>query len=138
MIDATPETAPARPARAPRRSPNELTFTLEEAFVEAAAAGEPEWLAADRRAAFERYQALPIETNQLYTTYVDLRTADLSAVRPWDEPPGAPDLASGALPEGAAGFAGFHDDGGIEALVLDDATRDAGVILDSLGALVRR
>ena len=137
MIDATPETTPVRPARAPRRSPNELTFTLDEAFVEAAAAREPAWLAADRRSAFERYQALPIETNQLYTTYVDLRTADLSAVAPWDEPAGAPDHASGALPEGAAGFADFHDDG-IAALVLDDATRDAGVILDSLGGLVRR
>src|SRR5204863_1271083 len=47
--------APARPARAPRRGPNELTFTLDEAFVEARAASEPDWLAADRRAAFERY-----------------------------------------------------------------------------------
>jgi Fe-S cluster assembly scaffold protein SufB len=143
VIDATPETAPAapdapaRPARAPRRSPTELTFTLDEAFVEAAAAGEPDWLAADRRAAFERYRSLPIETNQLYTTYVDLRTADLGAVAPWSEPAGAPDETSLALPDGAAGFAAFRDDR-VDALALDDEARAAGVVLDSLGGLVGR
>jgi Fe-S cluster assembly scaffold protein SufB len=139
VIDATPETtaaAPARPARAPRRSPSELTFTLDEAFVEGAAAGEPDWLAADRRAAFERYQALPVETNQLYTTYVDLRTADLAAVTPW-EAPGAPDGPSLALPEGAAGFAALSEDR-VDARILDDEARTAGVVLDSLGGLVAR
>ncbi len=141
MIDATPEAtavpATARPARAPRRSPNELTFTLDQAFVEACAAGEPEWLAADRRAAFGRYADLPIETNQLYTTYVDLRTADLSAVTPWDEPAGAPAESSIALPDGAAGYAAFRDDA-VDALSLDDEARAAGVVLDTLGGLVER
>jgi Fe-S cluster assembly scaffold protein SufB len=142
VIDATPEAtpaadAPARPARAPRRSPNELTFTLDEAFVEEAAAGEPDWLAADRRAAFARYRALPIETNQLYTTYVDLRTADLGGVTPWDEPAAAPRGASQAMPDGAAGFAAFRDDR-LDALTLDDAGRAAGIVLDSLGGLIAR
>ena len=140
MMDATPgaeAAAPARPARAPRRTPNELTFTLDGALVEAVAAGEPDWLAADRRAAFARYRALPIETNQLYTTYVDLRTADLAAVTPWEAPAAAPVGVSAALPEGAAGFAGFSEDR-VEALVLDDETRASGVILDSLGGLIGR
>jgi Fe-S cluster assembly scaffold protein SufB len=139
VIDATPETpaAPARPARAPRRSPNELTFTLDEAFVEARAAGEPDWLGADRRAAFERYRDLPIETNQLYTTYVDLRAADLSAVTPWDAPAAAPDGPSLALPDGAAGFAAIRDDR-VDAIALDDDARAAGVVLDSLAGLIGR
>ncbi len=140
MIDATPEStpaAPARPARPPRRSPNELTFTLDDAFVEAATAGEPDWLAADRRAAFERYRALPIETNQLYTTYVDLRTADLSGVTPWEEPAGEAGSSSIGLPDGAAGLAAFRDDR-VDGLILDDEARAAGVILDTLGGLVRR
>ena len=143
MIDATPEAtpaptdAPARPVRAPRRSPTELTFTLDEAFVAARAAGEPDWLAADRRAAFARYRALPIETNQLYTTYVDLRTADLAAVAPFATPADAPDTTSLALPDGAAGFAAFRDDR-VDALGLDDEARAAGVVLETLGGLVRR
>jgi Fe-S cluster assembly scaffold protein SufB len=145
VIDATTETtpataptdAPARPARAPRRSPNELTFTLDEAFVEAAATGEPDWLAADRRAAFARYRALPIETNQLYTTYVDLRTADLAAVVPFERAAAAPDGRSLPLPDGAAGLAAFRDDH-LDALRLDDEARAAGVVLDTLAGLVRR
>ena len=113
MIDATPgaeAAAPARPARAPRRAPNELTFTLDEALVESSAARERDWLGADRRAALARYQALPIETNQLYTTYVDLRTADLAAVIPWEAPAARPAAAAMALPDGAAGFAAFTED----------------------------
>ena len=140
MIDATPgaeAAAPARPARAPRRAPHELTFTLDEAFVEAAASGEPDWLAADRRAAFARYQGLPIETNQLYTTYVDLRAADLAGVAPWDKPAAAPRGRSLALPDGAAGFAAFTDDQ-VEAITLDEGARAAGVVLDSLGGLIAR
>ncbi len=80
----------ARPPRAPRRAPSELTFKLDEADVTGHAASEPDWLTADRRTAFDRYTALPVETNQLYTTYVDLRTADLSGVTPWPEPASAP------------------------------------------------
>jgi Fe-S cluster assembly scaffold protein SufB len=142
VIDATTPApaapdAPARPARAPRRAPNELTFALDGAFVESRAAGEPDWLAADRRAAFERYRGLPIETNQLYTTYVDLRSADLAAVTPWAEPAAAPDGPSLDLPDGAAGFAAFRDDR-VDALILDAEAQAAGVVLDSLGGLVAR
>jgi Fe-S cluster assembly scaffold protein SufB len=140
VIDATPETtpaAPARPARAPRRSPHELSFTLDQSLVETAAAGEPDWLAADRRAAYERYHALPIETNQLYTTYVDLRTADLAGVVPWEQADAAPSGAALPSPDGAAGFAAFRDDR-VDALTLDEDSRAAGVVLDSIGGLIRR
>jgi Fe-S cluster assembly scaffold protein SufB len=130
---------PARAARAPRRAPAELSFSLDEATVGARAAVEPDWLTADRRASFARYQALPVETNQLYTTYVDLRAADLSAVRPWESAAAGP--ATGppvtALPDGAAGLASIDEDQ-VDALVLDDAARAAGVVLETFAGLLER
>ena len=92
---------------------------------------------ADRRAAFARYRALPIEANQLYTTYVDLRTADLAAVRPWDAPASAPSGSTLALPDGAAGFAAFRDDA-VDALVLDAEAASAGVVVATIGGLIAR
>lgn len=96
----------ARPPRAPRRSPADLPFTfasleLVERLV--AARGEPGWLRDDRRAAAAAFHALPIEPNQLYTGYIDLRTADLADVDPYveDAPAGlGDDLADLTLPDG--------------------------------------
>jgi Fe-S cluster assembly scaffold protein SufB len=131
-------TLAARPPRAPRRAPTDLTFSLDEAFVEARAAREPDWLAEDRRAAFARYRALPIETNQLYTTYVDLRNADLSEVAPYERPAVlAPDAADGATGDGIAALASIVEDG-VEAIVLSAEARAAGVVLDTIGGLGRR
>jgi Fe-S cluster assembly scaffold protein SufB len=129
--------APARPARAPRRAPNELTFTLQDAAVAAHAASEPDWLTADRRAAFERSATQPVESNQLYTTYVDLRTADLAGVVPWDAAPLAASSSVADLPVGAAGLAAIAENR-VEAILLDDEARAAGVVLDTLGGLVAR
>ena len=130
----------ARPPRAPRRAPAELSFTLDEATLSARPRGEPDWLTADRRRAFERYAALPVEGNQLYTTYVDLRSADLSAVQPWESPAARPDgeaAGPSGLPADVAGIASFVEDH-VTALALDDASRRAGVILDSLAGLIER
>jgi Fe-S cluster assembly scaffold protein SufB len=133
----TPD-APARPARAPRRGPHELTFHLDETLVERSAASEPDWLAADRRAALERFRALPIETNQLYTTYLDLRTANLGDVTAWPETAAAPTgTGIAALPEGAAGAATIEDDR-VVGLALDETARAAGVVLDTLGGVIAR
>ena len=130
--------APARPARAPRRSPTELTFLLDEATVSGHAATEPDWLTEDRRSAFARYQALPVETNQLYTTYVDLRNADLAAIDPWASPAPRPDADTrDGLPDGVAGLAVFTEDR-IDTLAVDEASRNAGVILDTLAGLLAR
>ncbi len=139
MIDATAQAAAsARPARAPRRAPSDLTFTLDEAVVETWAAEEPAWLAADRRAAFARWRDLPVETNQLYTTYVDLRTADLGDVRPWEAPAGAPVEGAGTtVPDDVAAFGSIVEDT-VEALVLSDAARAVGIVLDTLGGLIGR
>jgi len=127
----------ARAPRAPRRAPTDLTFFLDEAQVESRAAAEPDWLTADRRAAFARYAALPIETNQLYTTYVDLRTADLADVRPWDEPAATPQSREAAAPAGVAAFASFTEST-IDALALSAEARSAGVVLDSVDGLIGR
>jgi Fe-S cluster assembly scaffold protein SufB len=133
----TGEPAPAVRTRPARRSPNDLTFRLDEALLETRAATEPDWLAADRRAALERFRALPIETNQLYTTYVDLRPADLSEVRAYDAP--AFEASADAANDlgGAAALIELREDG-IAALALEPAARDAGVTLETLGALVAR
>lgn len=129
----------ARPPRAPRRAPTDLTFTLDEALVEAFAAREPDWLAADRRAALERYRALPIEANQLYTPYVDLRAADLADVRAWPETAASPDAgaAGASLPPGSLAVAAFDEDR-VEALVVDGTAGTAGVTVETLGGLVAR
>jgi Fe-S cluster assembly scaffold protein SufB len=130
--------APGRPARAPRRAPGELSFTLDEPTLAAHAAAEPAWLTADRRAAFERYASLPVEKNQLYTTYVDLRAADVAAVRPWESPAAEPSAGAGErLPDGAAGLAMLSEDR-VDALLLDEASRAAGVVLETLPGLIER
>jgi Fe-S cluster assembly scaffold protein SufB len=131
-------TAPASPAkpRPARRAPTDLSFHLDPAYVEALAAREPDWSAADRRAALERFDALPIETNRLYTTYIDLRAAALEDVRPYDSVATTP-AGVLPLPPDVAAFASFEEDG-ILGIELDPAIARAGVTLESLGALIAR
>jgi len=124
--------------RVPRQAPADLTFNLAQDLVESLAGRQPDWLAADRRAAFERFQALPVEGNRLYTTYLDLRLAELADVQPWPSPATAPAIDHGAtVPDGAAGIASLREDR-VTALSLDDETRAAGVVLETLGGLVAR
>ena len=63
MTDAT-----ASRIRPNRRSPTELTFEFDASLVDRLTDGEPAWMSADRRAAYERFVALPIETNQAAKT----------------------------------------------------------------------
>ncbi len=140
----------ARPTPPIRQAPTDLTLSfVDEATVRAvaAAAADPAWLLADRLAGLRGFEALPIESNQLYTTYVDLRNAHLSAVRPYPAGAtagaaavgGAGAGAAGAaqLPEGAAAYAEFAEDRPT-ALVLAPETRDAGVVLETLASLAAR
>ncbi len=81
------------PARARRRAPADLPFTFpDRALAETLATEreEPDWLRAERVAAAEAFASMPVETNQLYTPYIDLRAATLEDVRPYvlDGPPG--------------------------------------------------
>jgi Fe-S cluster assembly scaffold protein SufB len=113
-----------------------LTFAPDEALIESFAADEPAWLGADRRAGLALFGSLPIESNQLYTPYVDLRSADLGAVRAYDEPAGAPEAGrAGDLAAGAAAFVHFSEEQ-VAALIVDDASRAAGVTVQTLGGLI--
>jgi Fe-S cluster assembly scaffold protein SufB len=140
MTDERAAGAPApspqvRPSRAPRQAPGDLTFELDPAYVEARASHEPDWLAAARRAAFARFQALPVEGNRLYTTYLDLRLAQLEDVTPWPRPATktTPDQAV-SRPAGTAGLASLAEDR-VEALDLAPEALAAGVILETLAGV---
>ena len=126
-------TAPAR------RGPTDLPFSFpDRSLVKALAAEreEPDWLRAERLAAFAAYETLPLETNRLYTTYVDLRSADLAGVSPYVRT-ATKSISAAAVPPGTSGVIEFRE-GGIVALALDGATAAAGVRLEPLGAALRR
>jgi Fe-S cluster assembly scaffold protein SufB len=99
---ATEATSP----RTRRRGPAELPFRFAErglAETLVAQRNEPDWLLAERLAALAAFDAMPVESNQLYTPYVDLRSANLDEVRPYvlDGPPGlGDDLKDLSLPPG--------------------------------------
>ncbi|HEX5240385.1 MAG TPA: SufD family Fe-S cluster assembly protein [Candidatus Limnocylindrales bacterium] len=105
-MTATPASpAGARPARQPRRGPADLPFHFADRdLAEALAAerSEPDWLRADRLEAAKAFEALPVEGNQLYTPYIDLRAASLDDVRPYvtDSPAGLEPGAEAPLPDG--------------------------------------
>ena len=124
-----------------RRSPTDLTLEfVDEATVRstAAAAANPDWLLADRLAGLAAFDALPMETNPLYTTYVDLRNARLGSARPYSGAAAvAPGAGKAALPEGAAAFAEITENR-VTALVLSPEAREAGVILETLADLRNR
>lgn len=130
-----------RPARAPRRSPADLPFRFaDRALAETLAAerAEPDWLLAERIAAAAAFEALPTESNQLYTPYVDLRGALLDDVRPWVRTASAPvEDVSADLPEGVDGIIELREDQVI-ALTLSPAATAAGVILETFGAALAR
>jgi Fe-S cluster assembly protein SufD len=142
VIPAAPQ--PPRAATAParaRRPPAELPFTFADAALATALGddrGEPAWLREDRVAAAADFARLPVESNELYTSYVDFRAADLSDVRPFLRVADRP--AAGAdedVPEGAAGIIELRDDV-VVRVALDSDLLARGVILETLGAAVAR
>jgi len=138
---ATPAPRPSvSPARS-RRAPAELPFTFADAALAAALGeerGEPAWLREDRTAAAADFARLPVESNQLYTGYVDFRAADLSGARPFLRGADAPAIgADASLPEGAAGVIELRDDV-VVRLALEPDLVARGVVLETLGAAVAR
>ena len=137
-------TEPAR-ARVPRRAPADLPFQFADPGLAQALAAErrePAWLRAERLAASQAFDALPVEANQLYTPYVDLRGASLETARPYVESQVASSAVRGGYPEGpvpdgAAGLIELAEDR-VLALSLSDEARAAGVILETFGAALGR
>jgi Fe-S cluster assembly protein SufD len=133
-------TAPAvAPAPRARRAPADLPFAFADAALAAALGAErdePAWLREDRLAAAAAYERLPVETNELYTTYVDFRGADLATARPYVRTAVAPD-APGEVPAGAAGIIELREDG-ILRLALAHGIAEQGVELETLGAALAR
>jgi Fe-S cluster assembly protein SufD len=137
-------TVAARPGAATaraRRPPAELPFTFADAALAAAIGeerGEPAWLREDRAAAAADFARLPVETSELYTTYVDFRAADLFAARPFLHGADAPAAgADASLPEGAAGVIELRDDV-VVRLALEPGLVERGVVLETLGAAIAR
>jgi Fe-S cluster assembly protein SufD len=128
----------ARPAR---RAPTDLPFRFaDKGLAQALAAerSEPDWLRAERLAAFDAFERLPIEPNQLYTTYLDLRHADLIDARPYVRTAAAPNaIASTMLPDGVTGLIDLREDG-VGGLVLEPAAVAAGVVLETFGQALER
>jgi Fe-S cluster assembly scaffold protein SufB len=134
--------APGAPARPAPQAPADLNLSfVDEATVRSAAgaATEPDWLLADRLEGLRAFEGLPIETNPLYTTYVDLRNAHLAEVRPAMAPAAVPARAADQkpLPRGAAAFAEVGE-AGVTTLVLGPEARAAGLVLETLADLRSR
>jgi Fe-S cluster assembly scaffold protein SufB len=138
-VAAAPVPSAPSARRAPRRGPAELPFTFADAaLAEALGADrdEPAWLREDRRQAAAAFAALPVESNQLYTTYVDLRAADLFDATPYRTAP-AVSAGQGDVPAGTAGYIELREDAVVAAALAPSAAA-RGVVLETLGAAIRR
>src|SRR6185295_14897760 len=102
------------------------------AAIHAAQAG-PDWLLADREAGFEAFDALPAETNDLYTTYIDLRGAHLAETALHRSPRVEPTAIE--LPSGSDGFLVITD-GDLTGVALSREASAAGVALTTLADLL--
>jgi Fe-S cluster assembly scaffold protein SufB len=122
-------TAPASRARPARRALDELSLPVEADALDAVVATSPDWLAADRRAAFEAWAALPGESNLLYTPYIDLRGAQLEGARFATDHGRERGLVT--APDDAEGLIEF-DEGRVTGVALSDTARAAGVVLRPL------
>ena len=137
----SPVPAPAAGAAPPRarRAPADLPFTFADAALAetlGAERDEPTWLREDRRAAAEAYASLPVETSELYTSYVDFRAADLFGARPYVRTAAAPATA-GEIPDGADGIIELREDA-VVRLALAPGLAERGVALETLGAALAR
>jgi Fe-S cluster assembly scaffold protein SufB len=139
----------ARPPRATttrsaRRAPADLPFVFaDRGLVQALAAerDEPGWLRDERLAAFDTFDTLAVETNQLYTPYIDLRAADLFTVRPFVRTASASTASAdgdgAAVPAGTSGLIELDEDG-VTSIGLSQTARARGVIIETFGAALAR
>jgi Fe-S cluster assembly scaffold protein SufB len=116
--------------------PLNLPFAGEEIVRQISATlEEPQWLLEDRLAALALFNELPIETNNLFTLYVDLRQARFDEIEPYIETGDAATVAE-TLPEGAAAFIEVAE-GRVVARGLSAEARDAGVVLDTFANVLK-
>ena len=133
MTEAADTSILARPARAPRRAPDDLPFSFVTAELVTAISDrhdEPEFMRAERAAALARFEALPVEPNRLYTPYVDLRAAALDGATPY----------ATAQDTGAVPVAGAHEPGDATAGELEfdgEAVTTATISAEAAAAGVR-
>ena len=99
------------------------------------AQGAPDWLLADREAGFDAFEALPAETNLLYTTYIDLRGAQLAAAAIARAPRTEP--AALDVPAGSDGLL-VVTEGDLTGVALSAEASAAGVVLTTLADLLAR
>jgi Fe-S cluster assembly protein SufB len=126
-------TAPAARPRPARRALDDLSLFVDETVLQAHAASDPDWLTADRRAAFDAWSSLPAETNLLYTPYIDLRAAQLASAAVVTAPD--PDRAGGSVPEEASALLEITD-GAVSSVALSDEAAAAGITLTDLRGLL--
>ena len=140
VADAS-NSSPTPGPRPVRRAPADLPFSFaDRALIERLGTerGEPDWLRAERVAAADAFDALPIEPNRLYTTYLDLRLVDLMKVVPYVTTATIPAAdASSELPAGAIGLIALHEDG-IASLSLHPDALAKGVLLETFGVAMER
>ena len=125
-------TAP-RPARPVRRALDDLSLPIDRGDLDDRLMGLP--VPDGRIEALDAYEALPAESNRLYTTYIDLRAAALGAATiRWDPataPVGVP------VPDGADGLLVFTE-GDLTASALSSAAMDAGVEFTTIADFLER
>jgi Fe-S cluster assembly scaffold protein SufB len=96
---------------------------------------EPKWLLEERLDALRRYAALPPETNQLFITYLDLRSVRFGEIEPYGVTGDARTLDE-RLPAGTSAFLHAREDT-IVARALSDEARRAGVTVDTFANVLR-
>src|SRR3990172_3307877 len=99
------------------------------------AANEPAWLRDDRLTALAAYNDLPLEGNQLFTLYVDLRAARWADIAPYQATGDAPEV-SDVVPGGAAALIEVAEDR-VVARGLSVAAQKAGVVIDTFANVLR-
>ncbi len=96
---------------------------------------EPSWLLEDRLSALALYLDLPIETNSLFTLYVDLRQARFAEIEPYATTGSATQL-SDTVPEGASALIEVAEDKVVARGLSVEATA-ADVVIDTFANVLR-
>jgi Fe-S cluster assembly scaffold protein SufB len=98
--------------------------------------GEPDWLVADRLAGAAQALDLPVETNPLFTSYVDLRPVRFGEIAPYPATGEAHEV-SATVPAGASAFLEVRENA-VVARGLSAEAAAKGVIVDTFDRVLER